>query len=199
MPANGDAVEVLSWRHGSVRVLRILPNPSSGLYEDKPDLFSDKRPLMVLCDTATPGPQYYSLSFISLKTGAQVNLFHLISVLSLHFFIFQVKNIKFKNPVLDVAGNKRSVVVTFAERIAIFDAHTLEDRLTVTTCFLSPGLYPNPIALGTRWLAYAEKKLIPARRSGGGNEGKISLNKTLFSCFRPNQVSHTRVCNTNFP
>lgn len=83
-----------------------------------------------------------------------------------------MKSIKFKNPVLDVVANKRSVVVTFAERIAVFDAYTLEDCLTVTTCFLSPGLYPNPIALGTRWLAYAEKKLIPARRSGGGNEGK---------------------------
>lgn len=79
LPASGDAIEVLSWRHGAVRVLRILPNPSSSLYEEKPDLFSDKRPLMVLCDTATPGPQYYSLSFISLKTGAQVYLTYLLS------------------------------------------------------------------------------------------------------------------------
>lgn len=81
---------------------------------------------------------------------------------------------------LDVVANKRSVVVTFAERIAIFDALTLEDRLTVTTCFLSPGLSPNPIALGTRWLAYAEKKLIPARKSGGGNEGNKNLLYTFF-------------------
>lgn len=101
-----------------------------------------------------------------------------------------MKNIKFKNPVLDVLANKRSVVITFAERIAIFDAHTLEDRLTVTTCFLSPGLYPNPVALGTRWLAYAEKKLIPARKSGGGNEGKNLYFVLIFLYF--NEIIYNR-------
>lgn len=58
--------------------------------------------------------------------------------------------------------------MTFAERIAVFDARTLEDRLTITACYPSPGLTPNPIALGPRWLAYAERKLIPAKRSAGG-------------------------------
>lgn len=69
-------------------------------------------------------------------------------------------------------ANRRSVVVTFLEKIAIFDAFTLEDRLTVTTCYISPGIYSNPIAVGTKWMAYAEKKLIPSRRSSGGNEGE---------------------------
>lgn len=84
----------------------------------------------------------------------------------------QVKLIKFKNPIIDVLANSRSVVVTFNERIAIFDAFTLEDRLTVTTCFVSPGLNPNPIALGTRWMAYAENRFLPSKRSAGGNEGE---------------------------
>lgn len=61
--------------------------------------------------------------------------------------------------------------MTFAERIAVFDARTLEDRLTITTCYPSPGLSPNPIALGPRWLAYAERKMIPAKRSAGGCDG----------------------------
>lgn len=73
---------------------------------------------------------------------------------------------------MDVLANHRSVVVTFLERIAIFDAFTLEDRLTVTTCYISPGICSNPVALGTRWMAYAEKTLIPSRRSSGGNEGE---------------------------
>lgn len=69
-------------------------------------------------------------------------------------------------------ANHRSIVVTFLEKIAVFDAFTLDDRLTVTTCYKSPGMYPNPVALGTRWMAYAEKHLIPSRRSSGGNEGE---------------------------
>lgn len=80
--------------------------------------------------------------------------------------------IKFKNPILGVHANSNAVVVTFSERIAVFDAFTLEDRLTVTTCYISPGLYPNPIALGTRWMAYAENKLLSQKRSSGGNEGE---------------------------
>lgn len=27
---------------------------------------------------------------------------------------------------------------------------------------------PNPVALGSRWMAYAERKLIPSKRSSGG-------------------------------
>ena len=27
---------------------------------------------------------------------------------------------------------------------------------------------PNPVALGSRWIAYAERKLLPAKRSYGG-------------------------------
>lgn len=69
----------------------------------------------------------------------------------LKFFFLQVKSIKFKNPVSDVLANRRSVVVTFPERIAVFDASTLEDRLTVTTCYPCPGPNPNPVALGSRW------------------------------------------------
>ncbi|XP_011502085.1 PREDICTED: breast carcinoma-amplified sequence 3 homolog [Ceratosolen solmsi marchali] len=151
--ASGEATEVLSWRQGMVRTLRILPNPNSGERE-RNDPFKQKRPMVAICDSAGPGPQFCSVSFISLKTGEQV------------------KSIKFKSPVCDVLANKRSIAVTFPERIAVFDAKTLEDVLTITTCYLSPGPNPNPVALGTRWLAYSEKKLIPGRRSSGGSEGE---------------------------
>ncbi|XP_043266893.1 titin homolog isoform X2 [Venturia canescens] len=150
--ASGEATEVLSWRQGIVRTLRILPDPK--VDEDHADPFQQKRPMVAICDSSGPGPQFCNISFISLKTGEQA------------------KSIKFKNPVCDVLANRRSVVVTFSEKIAVFDARTLEDVVTVTTCYLSPGPNPNPVALGTRWLAYSEKKLLPARRSSGGSEGE---------------------------
>ncbi|XP_054000177.1 uncharacterized protein LOC128887830 isoform X1 [Hylaeus anthracinus] len=150
--ATGEATEVLSWRQGVVRTLRILPNPKTD--DEHVDLFDLKRPMVAVCDSAGPGPQFCNISFISLKTGEQA------------------KSIKFKNPVCDILANKRSIVVTFLEKIAVFDARTLEDVLTVTTCYASPGPNPNPVALGMRWLAYSEKKLLPAKRSSGGCEGE---------------------------
>lgn len=120
-----------------VRTLRILPNPKQGEKENhRVDPYKSKRPMVAICDSAGPGPQFCSVSFLSLRTGDQV------------------KSIKFKSAVCDVLANKRSIVVTFPERIAVFDAVTLEDVLTITTCYLSPGPNPNPVALGTRWLAY---------------------------------------------
>ncbi|XP_055526525.1 breast carcinoma-amplified sequence 3 homolog isoform X2 [Wyeomyia smithii] len=169
IPANGEAIEVLSWRHGSVKCLRVLPTPSAGDGEsatEPNDQFLHKRPLIALCDSATSGiigsggsltsgnqSQYCSVNFISLKDGENV------------------KSIKFKNPIVDILASRSSVVVTFTERIAIFDARTLEDRLTVTTCHPSPGLSSNPVALSSRWIAYAEKKLLASKRSSGGCDG----------------------------
>ncbi|KOC70272.1 Breast carcinoma-amplified sequence 3 like protein [Habropoda laboriosa] len=159
--ATGEATEVLSWRQGVVRTLRILPNPKT---DESTDLFELKRPMVAICDSAGPGPQFCNISFISLKTGEQA------------------KSIKFKNPVCDILANKRSIIVTFLEKIAVFDARTLEDVLTVTTCYVSPGPNPNPVALGTRWLAYSEKKLLPLKRSSGGceSEGVQSYTATVL-------------------
>lgn len=61
-----------------------------------------------------------------------------------------MKTIKFKNPVVDIAVNRFAIAVVFLERIAVFDALTMEDKFTITTCYPSPGIKPNPIALGTR-------------------------------------------------
>ncbi|XP_065366465.1 uncharacterized protein LOC135959270 [Calliphora vicina] len=163
IPANGEAVEVLSWRHGIVSALRVLPTPvttlaveENGRADEPIDAFGEKRPLIALVDgSSTSGsqPQFCAVNFISLKNGAQV------------------KTIKFKNPVIDILANRSSVVITFHERIAVFDARTLEDRLSITTCYPSPGINPNPVALGPRWLAYAENKLLHSKRSGGGCDG----------------------------
>lgn len=97
-----------------------------------------------------------------------------------------MKSIKFKSTILDIAANRTSLVVTFTEKIAVFDARTLEDRLTITTCHPSPGLSPNPIALGPRWLAYAERKLMPSKRSGGGCDcdGVSSYTATMLNAAK---------------
>ncbi|XP_035895428.1 uncharacterized protein LOC118504694 isoform X2 [Anopheles stephensi] len=168
VPANGEAIEVLSWRHGSVKCLRVLPTPTSGDREsatEPADQYTHKRPLIALCDSGLGGAsaasaaatngsyQYCAVNFVSLKDGETV------------------KSIKFKSIIVDILANRSSIVVTFPERIAVFDARTLEDRLTVTTCHPSPGLNPNPVALGSRWIAYAERRLIPSKRSSGGCEG----------------------------
>lgn len=90
IPANGEATEVLSWRHGIVRTLRFLPTPivnNSGDINDEPnDLYAQKRPLMAICDssqTGTAGPQFCSLNFVSLRDGDSVSF----SFLSIFFFI----------------------------------------------------------------------------------------------------------------
>lgn len=153
--ATGEATEVLSWRQGVIRTLRILPNPKTD--DEHVDEFEAKRPMVAVCsepDSTLPGPKFCDVNFISLKTGEPVH------------------SVGFKNPVCDVLANKRSVVVTLLEKIAVFDARTLQNNITITTCYASPGPNPNPVALGTRWLAYSEKRLIPARRSSGGCEGE---------------------------
>lgn len=131
IPANGEAVEVLSWRHGIISTLRILPTPASFSVfdsnirtDEQIDLYAEKRPLMALVDanSSTSAPtQFSSVNFISLKNGTQV------------------KTIKFKTPVFDILANRLSVVVTFQERLVVFDARTLEDRLSINTCYPSPG------------------------------------------------------------
>ncbi|KAL4104631.1 hypothetical protein QTP88_019924 [Uroleucon formosanum] len=151
--ANGEAYEVLSWSQGVVKILKFIPSPLPEL-KFRQDPFAHKRPLIALCDNSGAGPQFCSVSFISLTCGDVV------------------KTIKFKNTVVDIAVNRFAIAVVFIERIAVFDALTVEDITTITTCYPSPGIKLNPIALGTRWLAYSDQKLTSWNRSTGGYEGE---------------------------
>ena len=72
IPANGEAIEVFSWRQGAVKTLKILLTPT--LSDNNVDIYSLKRPILAICDAAGPGPQFCSVAFISLKTGEQVGL-----------------------------------------------------------------------------------------------------------------------------
>ena len=79
--------------------------------------------------------------------------------------IFQVvHNIKFNSEIESVAANRRIVVVSFLEKLAAFDACDLTAKFTVTTCYPSPGIDKNPIALGNRWLAFADQRFVGIHR-----------------------------------
>ena len=65
-------------------------------------------------------------------------------------------------------------------------------------CYPAPGPDPNPIALGTRWLAYADRKLIPVHQSGGGmaGDGGQSYAATVISAAKVRYTTGSlRVCN----
>lgn len=74
--ANGEAYEVLSWSQGIVKVLKFIPSPLPEL-KFRQDPFAHKRPLIALCDSSGPGPQFCSVNFISLTCGDVVCIFEL--------------------------------------------------------------------------------------------------------------------------
>ena len=48
---------------------------------------------------------------------------------------FQVNNIKFSSEVADICVNKRVICVAFRERVAIFDALSLRDKVTKSSSY----------------------------------------------------------------
>ncbi|MEQ2232490.1 Breast carcinoma amplified sequence 3, partial [Ilyodon furcidens] len=95
-------------------------------------------------------PPYCCADLYSLRTGEMV------------------KSIQFKTPIYDLHCNKHILVVSLQEKIAAFDSCTFTKKFFVTSCYPCPGPCLNPIALGNRWLAYAENKLIRCHQSHGG-------------------------------
>uniref|UniRef100_A0A4W6CBJ0 BCAS3 microtubule associated cell migration factor n=1 Tax=Lates calcarifer TaxID=8187 RepID=A0A4W6CBJ0_LATCA len=147
----GEAQELFSVRHGPVRAARILPAPH--ISPLKMDSFADKRPLLGVCkSTGSSGtsPPYCCADLYSLRTGEMV------------------KSIQFKTPIYDLHCNKHILVVSLQEKIAAFDSCTFTKKFFVTSCYPCPGPSLNPISLGSRWLAYAENKLIRCHQSRGG-------------------------------
>uniref|UniRef100_A0A8D2L2G7 BCAS3 microtubule associated cell migration factor n=1 Tax=Varanus komodoensis TaxID=61221 RepID=A0A8D2L2G7_VARKO len=151
VPISGEAQELYSVRHGPVRTARVLPSPQ--ISPQKCDNFAEKRPLLAVCkSTGSSGtsPPYCCVDLHSLRTGEMV------------------KSIQFKTPIYDLHCNKRILVVVLQEKIAAFDSCTFTKKFFVTSCYPCPGPNLNPVALGSRWLAYAENKLIRCHQSRGG-------------------------------
>jgi len=180
IPGSGEAKLVLSRFHGQVKALRILPTPETGHLAT--DHYSHARPLVALCDSSGPGTAFMSVSFVSLLSGDQVN------------------NIKFHSEVADVCVNKRVICVAFRERVAIFDARTLREKMTITSCYPSPGVHTNPLALHDRWLAYSDRALCMARRSAGGMEGEMGQSVTAWGINVGSKLASgvTKICSNIF-
>ncbi|XP_060579314.1 BCAS3 microtubule associated cell migration factor-like [Ruditapes philippinarum] len=164
---NGEAQEVLSMRQGPVRICRILPNPDPVLGNG--DSFSHKRPLIVMCDSSSAGQPYCGVKFVSLKTGDEV---HSISYKTL--------------PVQNIECNKRFLVNIFLEKVCVYETCAFQQLFWITSCYPCSGPTVNPIALSTRWLAYADKRLVPMHQSCGGmsGDGSQSYAATVISAAK---------------
>ena len=57
---------------------------------------------------------------------------------------------------------------------------SLKERLSLVSCYPSPGVHTNPMALHDRWLAFADKSLCISRKSAGGMEGGASQSVTAW-------------------
>uniref|UniRef100_A0A8C3KQ77 BCAS3 microtubule associated cell migration factor n=1 Tax=Calidris pygmaea TaxID=425635 RepID=A0A8C3KQ77_9CHAR len=178
MKISGEAQELFSVRHGPVRAARILPAPQ--ISAQKCDNFSEKRPLLGVCKSigsSGTSPPYCCVDLYSLRTGEMV------------------KSIQFKTPIYDLHCNKRILVVVLQEKIAAFDSCTFTKKFFVTSCYPCPGPNMNPIALGSRWLAYAENKLIRCHQSRGGACGDNiqSYTATVISAAKTIKTGLTMV------
>ena len=76
--------------------------------------------------------------------------------------------------------NKRVVCVAFRERVVVMDARSMRERLSLVSCYPSPGVHTNPMALHDRWLAFADKSLCVSRKSAGGMEGGVNQSVTAW-------------------
>ncbi|KAH7960785.1 hypothetical protein HPB49_023385 [Dermacentor silvarum] len=159
--ANGEAQEVLSWRQGPVRALNILPAPDSSCGNDP---FASKRPLVALCDSSSPAQQFCSVSIVSLKTMDQVH------------------SIRFKEPINEIRANKRVLVVTFQDKIFVYNACTFKERFCITGKYFHFVLYFSCHLLFFFWYCGSMKGLFPVHQTRGGvaGEGTQSYTATVI-------------------
>ncbi|KAL5017211.1 hypothetical protein ScPMuIL_006800 [Solemya velum] len=165
--SNGEAQELLSLREGPIKVARVLPTPDPVFGEN--DAFASARPLIAVCDASSAGQPYCSVKFLSLRTGDEI---HMISFKTL--------------PVYNIEVNKRFLVVVFQEKLCVFDACQYKQLFWIKNCYPCPGPNINPVALGARWLAYADKRLVPVHQSCGGmsGDGAQSYAATVISAAK---------------
>ncbi|CAG0893638.1 unnamed protein product [Cyprideis torosa] len=167
IPPSGEAVEVLSWRQGSVRFLTFLTNPSSS--GPTSDLFAQSRPLIAICDSSGPGAPFTTLNLISLRTGVSV------------------KQLTFKSPACELLSSPLAITVLFADHILVLSALTLEELFSVSRTASVPDGGGTAAALGVSWLAYADVSLFPNIRSSGGFDGAMcqqSYTSSMISAAR---------------
>ena len=123
-----------------------------------------------------------SVSFLSLKTGELVH------------------SIKFSSEVADISVNKRVICISFRERVAVFDTRSLREKVSLASCYPSPGVHTNPLALHDRWLAFGDKCLCVSRKSAGGMEGSASQSVTAWGINVGSKLASgvTKICTNIF-
>ncbi|CAG7729057.1 unnamed protein product [Allacma fusca] len=149
IPANGDAQEILSWRRMGVRIFQLLPTPS----DFEKDRHRASRPAVALCESSGASSSTNNLTFMSLRTGDVL------------------KTSKFSHPICDILTNSDSLLISFLDKIIVIDVFTFDVKVTIITSEYSlgsPGI--SPVALGSSWLAFADRKLYSSIQSTGGVE-----------------------------
>eukprot|EP00118_Oscarella_pearsei_P022758 m.266275 g.266275 ORF g.266275 m.266275 type:complete len:855 (+) comp40499_c0_seq22:72-2636(+) len=157
------ATEVLSLRQDPVRHCKLLASPFT--VSDQFDAF---RPLLALCDSSCNSGiiPFGTVGIFSLKTGKEV-----------------IRGFSFKQEVSSILSNKRVVVVALQNEIHGFDAESLARKFLVTKCYPAPipGIFP--VTLGSRWLAYADRKLTTYYQSVG------SVSATDVTSYKASVIS----------
>lgn len=144
--SSGEAKELFSLKNGPIKALKLLPHPDCD--PGISDRYSAKRPLVAISESTSPLNS--NLKFVSLTTGEDVHA------------------IAYKQPILDLLANRKVVVASFVEKFVVLDSSTLSHRFWVGSCFPSAGPNLNPIALSSRWLAYADTRFVSHHQSYGG-------------------------------
>ncbi|XP_064392789.1 BCAS3 microtubule associated cell migration factor-like isoform X1 [Halichondria panicea] len=155
----GDAREVycVCGEGETTRVAKLLPTPQS--YEGvTPDKFPEARPIMAVVKKGRHNSgstvAYSTLQLLSLRTNGGDN--------TVKKFVFKTR------PIVDVHCNRRVVVIVFQKRMVVLDAGSLDNKYVIRNSYPSVGYPCNPVALGTRWLAFSETKLSSKHQSVGG-------------------------------
>ena len=178
---NGVATEVLSIREPNITHVKILQleNPHKILIAICKLILTDNEPVQSnhnnnenLLTTSTISQSQSSLESNQIpiansepKQTQQIALINLLNGECLH-------DILFNGIVLDMKSNADLLCVNSWNRIDAFDLNTFEHRFSLNSCFSqvskSSGKSTNPFTLGSRWLAFADKKFHVMLSSQGG-------------------------------
>ncbi|CAF0706289.1 unnamed protein product [Brachionus calyciflorus] len=95
-----------------------------------------------------------------------------------------LKEIVYTGCIIDLKSNSDLLCVNSFNRIDVFDLTDFEHRFSIDTCYSqisnSTGKLINPIALGQRWIAFADNKYHGMLASLGGVSTDIEQTYTAF-------------------
>lgn len=172
---NGDAVEIFSLRQGPIKHLKLLP-----MGKKMNDKFLKKMPVIIFSDGSSAGKPFCSAKFVSLKSGDEVF------------------NLPFNHQIVDIQLNERIIVFAFNEKITVFNFYSLNEMFSIISCYPCSTINSNPISIGSRWLAYADKMLVLKHQSGGGVcvDNSQSYAATIMSAAQSVQKGITAIRDT---